>query len=90
MGWLKLAIGVMTILIVVGVGVIGVTIFHRLASPRLSDTPHVLDEPAGTRITGITSTPAGVALLLQGGGPDRVVVLDLTSAKPSSLVTLRP
>ena len=67
----------MGVLIVAGVvGLIGV-VASRVAShraPALSAV--VLDEPAGTRIAGIASLGDGLALQLQGGGADRVVVVD--------------
>ena len=82
---LKIAIGVMTVLIVLGVAVIGVTIMRRVsgrsaahpAAPMLlATTPVLLDEPAGTRIAGIAALPDRLAVQLQGGGPDRIVFLD--------------
>ena len=42
--------------------------------------PVVLDEPVGTRIAGATAgTVDRLALQLQGGGPDRVVLIDTRS-----------
>ncbi len=43
--------------------------------------PAVLDEPAGTRIAGATGTADALVLRLQGGGPDRVVVLDAQTGR---------
>jgi hypothetical protein len=36
----------------------------------------LLDEPAGTRIAGIASAGDRLAVRLQGGGSDRVVLVD--------------
>ena len=41
----------------------------------------VLDEPAGTQIVPIAALSDRLALQLQGGGPDRVVVLDMRSGR---------
>ena len=68
---LVIAMGVM---IVAGVLVIGVTIAHRMGSHAAS-TLAVLDEPAGTRMVAVAPRGNGVAVLLTGGGPDRVVLL---------------
>ncbi len=83
MGGLKLAVGVMTVLIVVGVAVIGVTITRRLsssASPLAA--PVQLAEPAGTRIVGIAAVADRLAVQLQGGGPDRVRLFDAKTLRP--------
>ena len=78
---LKAAVIVMGVLIVAGVITIAVTIAQRLGG---GGTPAhavaaVLDEPAGTRIAQIAALPDRLVLSLQGGGADRVVVLDLRS-----------
>ena len=41
----------------------------------------VLDEPTGTRIAGVSALPDRLAVQLQGGGPDRVVVVDMRSGR---------
>ena len=73
---LKIMTVVMGLLIVAGVVVLGITLNHRLSVPKLA-APALLDEPEGTRIVKISTSGDRVVLLLQGGGPDRVVVLDL-------------
>lgn len=73
---LKISIGIMTTLIVVGLVVLVMTITQRLSVSRPT-APSVLDEPAGTHITQISAAGDRLTLLLQGGGPDRVIVLDL-------------
>lgn len=89
---LKVAVIAMGIIIVVGTGALIVAIVNKVTSPahhavaRLTVAPSVpepavpanvlLDEPAGTRITGVASWHGGLAVSLAGGGPDRVVLLD--------------
>lgn len=88
---LKVAVVVMGIVIVVGTGALIVAIVSKVTAPRHSPAlaiaaPSVpepavpanvlLDEPAGTHITGIAAWHGGLAVSLTGGGPDRVVLLD--------------
>lgn len=66
----------MGVLIVAGVATIAVTIVHRMAGEGSVQSPLVLDEPAGSRIAGISPFGNRLALLLTGGGgPDRVVLV---------------
>lgn len=82
MRWLMVAVIGMGVLIVAGVAVLAVLLVQRMSavSPPIASagsTPLVtLDEPAGTRIVG--ASPAGdrVAIVLGGGGPDRVVIVE--------------
>jgi hypothetical protein len=48
----------------------------------------VLDEPAGTHIAGVSMLPDRLAVQLQGGGPDRVVVVDSRSGRVIARVGL--
>jgi hypothetical protein len=73
---LKVLVVVMGVLIVAGVVVLVVAMGQRLSGPKLA-SPGLLDEPAGTHITQISASGDRLTLLLQGGGPDRVVVVDL-------------
>jgi hypothetical protein len=66
----------MGVLIVVGVGVIGTTLVRRLGAPAPGAVALVLDEPAGSRMMAATATGDRLAVLLQGGGPDRIVLVD--------------
>ena len=69
------AVIVMGVLIVAGVAVLGVTIVRRLGtSPSLAAA--TLDEPPGTHLQQIAPAGDRLALLLTGGGPDRIVLLD--------------
>jgi len=74
---LKVLTVVMGMMILAGTAVIVVVIFHRATAPAgSSPVSLVLDQPAGTRIVGIAATQDRLALQLQGGGADRVVLLD--------------
>ena len=68
---LVVAMGVM---IVAGVLVIGVTIAHRMGAAA-TGADLALDEPAGTRMVAVGSDGGRLAVLLSGGGPDRVVLV---------------
>lgn len=48
----------------------------------------VLDEPAGTRIAGIAAAGDRLAVQLQGGGTDRVVLVDPRSGAVTGRITL--
>jgi hypothetical protein len=74
---LMVAVVAMGVLIVAGVATIGVVIARRVFVPPPVAGNAVLDEPAGTRIAGVSALPDRLALRLEGGGPDRVVVVDL-------------
>jgi hypothetical protein len=50
--------------------------------------PVVLDEPAGTRIAGIAAAGDRLAVQLQGGGADRVVLVDPRSGAVTGRITL--
>ena len=82
---LQVAVIVMGVLIVAGVAVIGVTIAKRtFGGPEaavLRDV--VLDEPQGSRIVAVSAGPQGMMVLVQGGGPDRVLVIDFKSNRPA-------
>jgi hypothetical protein len=74
---LQAAVVFMGVLIVAGVAVIAVVIVQRVTGTgQPVVAPAVLDEPAGTRIAGIAAAADRLAVQLQGGGPDRVIVLD--------------
>jgi hypothetical protein len=48
----------------------------------------VLDEPAGTRIGGIAAVSGRLAVLLQGAGPNRIVLIDPGAGKAAGPVVL--
>ncbi len=64
----------MGVLIVAGVATVGITIARRLSNPAMAAA--VLDEPAGTRMQSVSPAGNRLAVLLQGGGPDRVLLVD--------------
>ncbi len=72
---LGLVVG-MGVLIVAGVAVVAVTIVGRMGGHGAVPATVTLDQPAGTRIVGVAGLGDRLAVVLQGGGPDRVVVVD--------------
>jgi hypothetical protein len=50
----------------------------------------LLDEASGTRVANTVLSGDRMAVTLQGGGPDRVVVLDLRNGRIVARVSLRP
>ncbi len=79
---LKIAMALMGVMIIAGVVVLGITLSQRLSVAK-PVAPMALDEPAGTRIAQISASGDRLSLLLQGGGPDRVVVIDLRQGQPT-------
>lgn len=91
MRFLKVAVVVMGVLIVLGTTTLVVVAIHRLSAVP-AGAPAVavgaaagaaaLDEPGGTRITAMAPVANGLALGLSGGGQgDRVVVIDPASGR---------
>jgi hypothetical protein len=95
---LKIAVVAMGVLIVLATAVLVATVIHRATAPRetaaLPAAPAgnpgtvLLDEPAGTHIGSVVPVRDGLALLLQGGGPDRVVLVDPATGRPSERISL--
>ncbi len=86
---LQAAVIFMGVLIVVGVAVVGTTIVRRTMAPvQIGAGPVVLDEPAGTRMVSVTAAGDRVAVLLQGGGPDRVLLVDARTGMVAGRVGL--
>jgi hypothetical protein len=75
---LKVLTIAMGVLILAATTLLAVVIARRIGGPGTSSAPVavVLDEPEGTRIAGIASAGDRLAVQLQGGGPDRVVLVD--------------
>ncbi|HTZ69257.1 MAG TPA: hypothetical protein VMB71_01270 [Acetobacteraceae bacterium] len=76
---LKAAVIFMGVVIVVMFATVVVTIIRRAQSPAAPPTAAAattLNEPAGTHIAAMCAVGDRLAVLLQGGGPDRVVFLD--------------
>jgi hypothetical protein len=81
----------MGVLILIGTTVVIVTIARRMAAPSAHHMAEIalhLDEPAGTRIAGIAGAGGRLAVLLQGGGADRVVLVDPDSGAVTGRITL--
>lgn len=78
---LKVLVVVMGVMIVAGVIGLGVVMTRRLSAVPPSLGSVTLDEPAGTRIAGVVAGGETILLQLQGGGPDRVAVVELRSGR---------
>ena len=69
----------MGVLILIGTALLIVVVVERVSGPPARPPAAfavTLDEPAGTRIVGIAPVGGRMAMELQGGGPDGVVVVD--------------
>lgn len=92
----KIAIAVMSVLIVLGTTVVVATLIRRMgastgptAAPVVAmQTAAVAEEPAGTTIVGIAAVGDRLAVQLHGGGPDRVVFVDPHTALVSGRFSL--
>ncbi|HET6610266.1 MAG TPA: hypothetical protein VFG62_26615 [Rhodopila sp.] len=84
---LKIATVVMGVLIIVGTIGLLVALARRGAAPPASTAAAVgtapraplamtMTEPEGTRIVTVTAVQDRLAVQLQGGGPDRIVLID--------------
>jgi len=78
---LKVVVIAMGVLIVAGVGVLVVALTQRMSSASGPIASVLLDEPAGTRIAGTAALPDRLVVQLQGGGPDRIVVVDTKAGR---------
>lgn len=83
----------MGVLILIGTTVVIVTIARRMAAPSARPVASAvlalhLDEPPGTHIAGIAGAGDRLAVQLQGGGGDRVVLVDPDSGAVTGRITL--
>lgn len=85
---LKAAVVGMAVLIVVGVVTLAVLLVQRVGGSPAALAASVLDEPAGTRIAALSTTPDRVWLLLQGGGVDRLVSVESRTGRVVGRVSL--
>ncbi len=86
---LKILMIVMGVMIVVGLTVVVGTIVQRSGGTTAAIVADgVLDEPAGTRIAGIAVLADRLAVQLQGGGPDRVLLLDPRNGRVMGRIAL--
>ncbi len=100
---LKILTVVMAVMIVAGVVVLGIVISKRMNGPVAAVAPVVapsvmsaavlpadLGEPQGTRLAQISAAGDRLVVLLQGGGPDRVVVLGLSNGQVLARMAVSP
>lgn len=85
---LRIAVAVMGVLIVAGTVALAVLLAQRASGGSPAAGPTALDEPIGTRIVGASAAQDRVAVQLQGGGPDRVVVVDTRTGRVLARVAL--
>jgi hypothetical protein len=90
---LKIAVIVMGLLIVAGTVALVVGVVRRSSAPVASmplpaSVTALLDEPAGTRIAGIVAVRDRLAVQLQGGGVDRVVLIDTATGTVAGRISL--
>jgi Family of unknown function (DUF6476) len=78
---LKVLVVVMGVMIIAGVVGLVVVATRRVVALPPPGVRTVMDEPAGTRMVGLSALPDRLAVQLQGGGPDRVVVIDLRNGR---------
>ena len=86
---LMAAVIIMGVLIVVGVATLAITIVRRMSTAPAQPV-QALSEPAGTHIATITTAGDRLALLLTGGGQDRIVLLDPRTGQVTGRVSLNP
>ena len=87
---LKVLTVVMGVMILAGTAVLVAVIIHRAGGGTAGSATFavVLDEPAGTRIAAIAAAGDRLAVRLQGGGADRVVLVDPRSGAVTGRITL--
>jgi hypothetical protein len=78
----------MGVLILGGTAVLGVVLARRMGTGAAAPVAVVLDGPACTRIAGIAASGDRLAVHLQGGGPDRLVLIDPHSGATTARVAL--
>jgi Family of unknown function (DUF6476) len=91
MRFLKVLTIGMGVLILVATTVLVVVIARRIGGAGTPATALavLLDEPAGTRIAAIASAGDRLAVQLQGGGADRVVLVDPRTGAVAGRIGLR-
>ena len=91
---LKIATIIMGVLIVVGTTALIVVVVRRIAAPAPATASWptslaaVLDEPEGTRIAGVAAVRDRLAVVLEGGGADRVVLVDPATGAVAGRISL--
>ena len=81
----------MGVLIIVATTVLVVLIARRLGGPPVASAPinAMLEEPTGTRIVGIAAIGDRLAVQLQGGGADRLLLLDARTGLVAGRIGLK-
>ncbi|MEI7712519.1 MAG: hypothetical protein WCI94_13860 [Rhodospirillales bacterium] len=93
---IKIAIGIMSVLIVVGTTVLATVLVKRMSNPAAPPPPvqaaaavaAAIGEPEGTTIAAIAGVGDRLAVQLRGGGPDRVIFVDPRTATVSGRFSL--
>jgi hypothetical protein len=92
---LKIAVVVMGVLIVVGTVALVIGVARRSSAPVVAQVAAlpasvaaVLNEPEGTHISGIAAVRDRLAVQLQGGGVDRVVLIDPATGAVAGRISL--
>ncbi len=87
---LGLVIG-LAVLIVGGFAVVVTTLAHRVLAPERAhpvEATITLGEPPGTRVSALVANGDRLALLLQGGGSDRVVLIDTQDGRRVGTISI--
>jgi hypothetical protein len=87
---LKILVVVMGVLIVGGVAVLVAVLAQRLGGGATASPPLALEEPAGSRIVGTSLSGERLAVQVQGGGADRVLIIDTRTGRVTGRVALTP
>ncbi|MBV9251712.1 MAG: hypothetical protein JO227_21030 [Acetobacteraceae bacterium] len=88
---LKTVTILMAVLIVAGTAVLVAVIVRRsMGGSGTAEIAIRLDEPEGTRIAAIAGAADRLAVQLQGGGPDRVVLFDPRTGTVAARIALGP
>jgi len=91
---LKIAVVAMGVLIVAGTAALIVLVGRRSGPPSIATAGFpavitaVLAEPEGSRIAGIAALQDRLAVQVQGGGTDRVVLIDPKSGAVTGRISL--
>lgn len=85
---LKVAVAVMGVLFIGGFATLVTLLVQRMSSGTGGIASAVLDQPVGTRIAAASAAQDRLVVQLQGGGPDRVIVLDVRSGRVLGTVGL--
>ena len=90
MAFLKVAVVVMAVLIVGGTATLIVLVAKRSTAPAgLPDVvTAVLQEPEGSRIAAIAALQDRLAIQVQGGGTDRVLLIDPRTGAVAGRISL--